>query len=209
MDSQFQSSFIPKKPLIGSDVQQRHEPVNFFALIGLVIFILSIAAAVGSFFWVRILQKQLVDNQAALKTTREAFDPALIDEIKVVSNRINTAKGILTNHIALSSFFQLVQSVTLKNVRFNSLSYAYDPKGVKVTMTGEADSFVSVALQSDVLNQNKLIINPVIGGLSLLDNGHVSFQFTGDVSPTIVLRENATTTAAAPVTTAPLITTPN
>src|SRR4051812_27559084 len=111
MDNQFQSSFIPKKPLIGADVASHRAPVNFFALFGLVIFILSIALAVGSFFWVKILEGQVASNQATLKADRLAFNPDLIDEIKHVSDRMNAAKDILGNHISLLDFFTLIQSV--------------------------------------------------------------------------------------------------
>ncbi len=187
MEIRPQTSFIPKKPLVSTqEVSHRGSTISFFSLISIVIFVVSLAGAGGVYAWSRILTQQEITNQETLKKARDAFDPSLILELKKVSNRLTLSKQVLSSHIALSEFFKIVEAMTLKSVRFKNFSFSHTDKEIRVTMSGEAENFSSIALQSDVLGKSKDITDPIISNLALETNGNVSFEFTGTIDPKLL-----------------------
>lgn len=187
MDPRFQTSFIPKKPLI-STTKPSSKTINLFALVATLIFVSTIALAVGVYFYNNLLLSQITDSKATLERAKGAFEPDTINKIVRLDNRINVAEGLLNNHIASSYLFDVISRVTLKTVRFKNLNYQYLAKDkILVDMKGQAQSFTSVALESDALNAEKALKNPVIGDLALDALGTVSFSVTATIDPTAIV----------------------
>jgi len=212
MDGKVQTSFIPRKPLVPSQgVVSRSTSLNIFGIFGIIVFIVSIAAAGGVFAWTKVLEKHIADNKDVLQKTRQQFDASFIDEAQRLSNKITTAKYLLNNHVAVSALLSLFQDITLKTVRFRGLTYVVEPKDLKISMKGQAQNFAALALQADAFANDKDIGDPTLGNLTLDENGNVSFDFTGTVLPTTVLYRTlipgaATTTENVVL---PVITPPN
>jgi hypothetical protein len=188
MDVKPQTSFIPKKPLtpIASVSHSSSVSFSFFGLIAILIFAISILSAGGVMAWKYILEKKQVGYIADLEAAKEAFDPALIQELKSVSMKLTTAKELLNSHAAVSEFFSVLGDATLKSVRFKNFRFSNSGKDLKVTMSGEAESFSSIAKQSDVFGANKKLKDPILSSLALEQNGNVSFDFTAAVEPAIL-----------------------
>lgn len=189
MEGNFQSSFIPKKPLVPTQGADRHTHVSIFSILTVIIFIASIAAAAGCFVWVRMLEQKVEESKMVLQQTRESFDPRLIDELKRVNTRIDVAKELMQKHIAISNFFDVIESFTLRSVRFKNFQYDFEPDSnmIKLSMNGEGESFSSIALQSDVLNKTNALTNPILTNLALGDRGRVTFNLTAGVDPSLLL----------------------
>jgi hypothetical protein len=213
MEGNFQASFIPKKPLVQTQGAQNHTHVSIFSILSVLVFILSIAAAVGCFLWVRVLQDQVEDNKITLQTTRESFDPRLIDELKRVNTRIDVAKELMQKHLAISNFFDVIESFTLRSVRFKNFNYNFDPENnnIVLSMNGEAESFSAIALQSDVLGKTKALTNPILSNLALDEKGRVTFTLNATVAPSLLLYKDFVQGAApaAATSTEPAGATPN
>lgn len=199
MDPKLQTSFIPKKPLIASTRIDGHHSINFFFLIGLVVFIISAVAAGYVFLEKQLTQNHIKEAQKSLATTRETFDPSLIDTLTQLDNRFEAGKDLLNHHLSVSSLFQLLESITLKSVRFTSLTFTAGTDLTTLSMKGEGESFSSIALQSDVLGKIKSLKNPIISDLVLEQNGNVGFQFNAAVDPSAILYKNKQDVLAAPV----------
>ena len=58
MESRFQTSFIPKKPVV-SEQARKPKVVNLFAVLGTVVFILMVVASAGTFFYKSYLAKTI------------------------------------------------------------------------------------------------------------------------------------------------------
>ncbi len=192
MDPKSQSSFIPKKPLVPGGGLPRYASINFFLLGASLIFVLAIAGSIGVYVWQHVIETKIAQDEQSLARTKQEFDPALIDTLSKLDSRLQAAKDILNNHIAISSFFDLLQTITLKSVRFTSFNYTLVGKDkINITLSGEGQSFSSIALQSDVFGQNKLLKDPIVSNLSLQQNGSVGFDFTASLDPKVALYKNS------------------
>ena len=199
----FQTSFIPKKPLAEQEVKEKFT-LGIFGFIGIIIFVISTALAVGIYFYEKNLVQQLASKQASLNSARNSLESPLIDTAKVLGRRITDANEILANHIIVSPIFQALQLNTLKTVQFNHFSYSTaDAKGkIVVQMTGVAKDYTSIALESDQLAKNKDIQNPIFSGLSLdATTGNVSFSLAFTVDADLVNFSKHASEYADPVAT--------
>lgn len=190
MDQRFQTSFIPKKPIV-STTENKAVSVNLFVLLSTIIFILSISLAGSAYAYKSFLEKDLVSKKSDLSTAQKQFEPELIKKLARLDSRITVAESLIKNHLYPSSVFDLISQTTLKTVRFKDFSFAYAGKDkVAVSMKGQAQSFASVALQADAFGEQKLFKNAVISDFSLDQTGTVSFSFSGIVDAS-VLASNA------------------
>ncbi len=198
METKFQTSFIPKRPLVPEQSVRMHGSNSIFMIIGMLIFIVSLGGAGFTF----VAEKYLINAQEQLKIDlkdrEKKFDSALIEKLKKANTKIDIAKEILSNHIATSEIFDIIAGLTIEGVYFQSLDISKEgDSGVsgggntgiyKIGMKGLANSFSSVAFQSDVLGKsekygtNKVIKNPILSNLAVDDGGNVSFDFSAEIS---------------------------
>lgn len=188
--TQFQTSFIPKKPM-----QETREPttrrVNVFLFAANIIFIASIAAAGFVYLTKGSLTRSIAAMRDDLETAEQAFESDFIADLQNLDKRINTAEIILQNHISVSPILEALQELTLTSVQFTKFSHVITGSGagsvIVVSMSGKTDEYESLALQSDALTKNKYITNPVFSNLNLDERGNVLFDLTFSVDPTFVL----------------------
>ncbi len=189
METRFQTSFIPKKALEETKKTSPHG-VGIFSLLSYVIFIAAITLAAGTFLYSRYLGGIITKKDASLAKAKDAYEPALIDELSRLNGRIEASKEVLNNHVALSSFFDVLGQSTLKTVRFSSFSYSLGADGkVIISMEGQAESFGSIALQSDFFGKSKYIKNAIFSNLNLDRNGNVTFNLNATVDPSLIAYE--------------------
>ena len=175
MDPKFQTSFIPKKPIIGGS-NRNSSPINLFTLLGTVIFIAALALSGGAFFYQKVLTKQIEKNQADLERAKDDFDPETINTVVRFDARTQTGKKLLESHISVTPIFDYLSKITLQSVRFRDFEFTYiSPTDILVEMKGIAQSYTSVALQSDILNEQKNLKDTIISDMSLESTGNISF----------------------------------
>ena len=190
MDTNFQTSFIPKKPLAEERVPVTATHSSIFGFLATLLFISAIAASAGLYFYRANIQKTIVSQQVQLNAARNAFEPSLITELKRLDRRITSANTILNSHIAVSPIFEALELNTLKSIQFTKFTYVTptNPKlPIKVELSGRARDYASIALESDQLAKNKYIRNSLFSDLTLNEQtGMVLFQLTFDVDPDLV-----------------------
>ncbi len=177
VESKFQTSFIPKKPLdTTSDRSSRQSP-SLLRLISILIFIISLILWGGVFLYKSYLQSRISNATSSLKAGEKEFDPKTVTVLSRLNDRLNSAGGLLGSHLASSKIFDQLQTSTLKTVRFTDFGLAY---GVNNTLTlslkGQALSYADVAAQSDALDANPIFKNPIFSNLDLDSTGKVSFS---------------------------------
>ena len=195
METKFQTSFIPKKPLISPNVMMQRTPrrsVSLFMTLSVIIFILSLGAVAGAYFWNQYLTSAQDSYKQQLAEREKQFNTDLITQLKQVNVQIDMAKQLLNNHLALSQVFDIISHFTTVSSRFLSLDLsapASQSDGVKISMKGYGRNFSSVAFQSDVLGQleqyglRNIVKNPILSDPSLDTGGTVSFGFTATLNP--------------------------
>ncbi|MCE9585478.1 hypothetical protein K8Q94_02555 [Candidatus Nomurabacteria bacterium] len=188
MDQNFQTSFIPKKPMI-EERSASSRPIGIFTVLSLFVFFIIILASAGLYFYKGMLQTNITKMQNDLILAKNRFEPQKINQLQILDKRLNASKEILANHVSISPIFEILSQSTLKNVRYTKFSYsAGDDKKSKISvkMSGQALGYRSIALQSDLFSKNKMIIDPVFSNLSLDDKGNVLFDLDFSVDPTLL-----------------------
>lgn len=191
MEPNFQTSFIPKKPM----VQERAAPVRsigIFAVIAIFILFTIVLATTGLYFYKESLVKKIADMKEQLNTAKNRFEPSKITELQVLDKRLRAASEILGKHIVVTPIFEALSAVTMKTVRYTKFSYELGAdKNAKiiVKLSGLAVGYRSVALQSDLFgakDEGKNFIDPVFSNLTLDDKGNVLFDLEFSVDPNFV-----------------------
>ncbi|MDP9249369.1 MAG: hypothetical protein M3M85_02595 [bacterium] len=178
MEQNFQTSFIPKKPIIKERVVSSR-PVGPVVIIALFILFTVLLATGGLYFYKGLTTKNIETMKDNLKKAQSRFEPSKITELQTLDKRLRAASEVLSDHIAVTPIFSALERVTMKTVRFTSFSYIRDEDQnapIKVTMTGQARGYRDVALQSDLFTKDKNFIDPVFSNLTLDQSGNVLFD---------------------------------
>lgn len=193
MDTKFQTSFIPKKPILAEQkVTKGGSSTSIFMFVAVIIFVISLTVAIFTVVWKSVLNKNQQNYIANLKKAEERFDTKTIEKLKKVNTKIDLGKKLLKNHLAVSQVFEIISALTIEGIRFNNFTYTAPQKDgelIKISMDGTGSSFSAIAFQSDVFGQsskfgsNKVLKNPVMSDLELDEEGNVNFEFTAYIDP--------------------------
>ena len=120
-------------------------------------------------------------------------------------DRLTSSKTLLTSHIELSQIFDVLENLTLQNVRYTSFKVTVaGDHTAQLDIQGQAKNFNSLASQSDAIAGEKRIKRAIFSGIQLSKNGTVGFTLTATVDASLV---NTSSSGASPssaaVTSAP------
>ena len=203
MEQDFQTSFIPKKPMIEERAVVA-KPVGLFTLAAIFILLTVILGSGGLYFYQVILNKNISQMENALKLAESRFEPSKIVQLQVLDKRLRASEEVLSKHVAISPIFKLLESITMKSVQYTSFTYmlsdntTVSAKTVGIQMNGIAVGYKSIALQSDLFSGHREIIDPVFSNLSLDDKGNVMFDLTFSVDPNLVNYKQSLQTETTP-----------
>lgn len=193
METKFQTSFIPKRPILASTespIKVKH-PLNLIGIISTFIFIVAALAAGGLFGYQRYLKGRVGDMEQRLIEERSAIQSDLIDKFVRLDTRINSAEQLLKKHVATTLFFDTLEAMTVKDVQFREFTYRMEDNGaISVSMRGVAGSYNALALQSALFNKNKLVREPNFSDIGLDDKGNVVFSLKATLAPDLVAHKN-------------------
>src|ERR1035437_2075754 len=197
METKFQTSFIPKKPLAVSNTGQARHSISILLTISIIVFIISLGAAGFAYAWENVLNSEQNQYKDTLAKDQDQFNTDLINTLTKANIKIDIAKSLIAKHLAVSEIFGIIGQLTIGSVQWKSFTFSAPATSgasaggtsndITVSMQGETDSYYSVAYQSDVFGQssklgaNQVIKNPVLSNLSVGSNGKVVFSFTASV----------------------------
>jgi len=188
MNPKVQTSFIPKSPV--ASVSFSHSTsgrINIFLVVAVIIFIVSIVAALGVFIYQRSLVSSISDMSTRLAKARDEFELGFLDEVYKLNSRIGVAKELLGTHVAPSAIFSLLEETTLSSIRFRSMSLSgMLSRDITIALQGEANSYNSIALQSDVFGSNPAFKDPIVSDFGPDERGNVSFDFNAVIDPSFI-----------------------
>ncbi len=206
MDPLPQASFIPKKPL-GVGPLSRAAGGGWggvLFLICLFAFVVSVLGAAGVFGYQQLLKSSIAGKKDSLKKAEGAFNPSVIQELIRIDSRISEGQHLLQKHIAPSGIFTFLAAQTLEAVQFDNFDYTSGSDGAaQITLAGQANSFATIALQSDQFSASKVLKNVVFSGIALGSGGKVAFSVTARVDPALINYAQNLGSAAAPQPAAP------
>ena len=198
-----QTSFIPKKPITESRVAS--SGVSLFLLLSIILFITAVTLALGVWLWQKSLISQIEKDKAALVAAKDSYEEDTINNLVRLNNRIEESKTLLSQHLAVSPVFTLLEENTLKNVRLKNMKFSDGIDGkINVNLSGTAASYDVLSKQSDAFGSEslrKFISQPVVSGFSPTADGSVSFDFTASVNSSLVSYSNTVNSGASQTTT--------
>ncbi len=185
MEPKFQSSFIPKGPLATANIlgKVHKKEKSLFGIIGTLVFILSLLAAVGVFGYAQFLKYRISKMASDLEAARAAIDPTVIRELTRTDARIRSTQELLSKHVALSPLFDYLEESTLRTVRFTELGYGTGSDGITLGLRGQARSYAALALQSDELAASSYIKDGIFSDITLDNQGNVAFSYSAMLDP--------------------------
>jgi hypothetical protein len=193
MDNSFQTSFIPKKPMIpASSSIRRKSAVSLTMVFFVLLLIVTGVAAGGLFFYKNYLKNQETTLSASLSAESSNFDQKTIDELELFDKRNTVAKQILTSHIVLSPMFTLLGNLTIPAIQYTHFEQTKGDTGYAVKLSGIAKDYKSIALQADVFNSEKgrSFKGVVFSNLTKEASGNVTFDVGFTVDPSLLSYAN-------------------
>jgi hypothetical protein len=188
MDQNFQTSFIPKKPMVAERAAGTRS-VGFFTVIAIFILFAVLLLSGALYFYKSSIVNDIAQKEADLNLAKNRFEPSKITELQVLDKRLRASSEIIAAHVAVTPIFQALNDITMKTIRYTNFSYdvgAGKDAKVDIKMSGVAIGYSSVALQSDLFAQNKNLISPVFSNLNLDDKGNVLFDLEFSVDPSFI-----------------------
>lgn len=214
METKFQTSFIPKRPLIPNNgINPTATPRrggSLFMIIAVILFVASLAVGGGSYFYKSYVESAQLDYKAQLTQRERQFNPNRIEDLKRQNVKLDTAKQLLAEHVAVSQIFDVIGRFTIDNVRFTSMDVALDlqkKSDATINLKGYGTSLSAVAWQSDVLGKleryglRNIVKNPILSDPALDSNGLVAFSLSATVDRNSLLYDRTLSTPAATSTT--------
>lgn len=191
MQPQFQSSFIPKSPVVNTPNVVNKTPViskqnstNLFSVIANTVFFITIIVLGGAFLYKFILARQILKTGNEINSAREAFELDKIKNLIDEDSRIKSVSGLVNKHQATSQIIALLQELTLKKLRFTSFDYKSDTN--TITLDTEAQTYNALAKQSDILSSNNYIQRQDFSSFRLLENGNVKSRLVLVINPALL-----------------------
>lgn len=198
-NNSFQTSFIPKKPLVADTGVQApvSRPLGILNFLSILAVVIVIALYGGLYIYKNILLKNLNNLHISLKASQESFEKDTIEDLQLFDKRMSVSKQVISGHIILSPLFELLNGLTLPNVQFTKFEQtsSVDGRSFLISMSGIARDYRSIALQAQVLNSDKgkYFKDVVFSNLGLADEkdkkGYVKFEISFSVDPTLLSYE--------------------
>lgn len=200
METKFQTSFIPKKPVAMSG-QSQSGGMSLLLLVSMIVFLVSLGLAGYIYLEKNLLIKNISTDVSNIEQNKSGLtsDAVTIESLVQLNSRINVSKDLLSRHVAVSPIFNFLQQTTLKNVRFKNFTFSAADKDasgvnkVSVQMSGNAADWETVASQADEFGKSgwrNIISEPKISNLTLNADGSISFLFVAYVSPSFLVYGN-------------------
>ncbi len=180
------TSFVPRS----ASVLARHSGTGLTGVYGFsayVILGIVFVFALGTFAYDRILAGIQTSRDAELAKAEKAIDLATVEGFVRLRNRLNSGTTLLANHVALSKFFALIETLLPTSVRLTSLHLSFDAtKQVKLDGTGVAKSFNALAAVSTAFANDGRIKEAIFSNLVVNKDSTVSFILSATIDPKIV-----------------------
>ncbi len=180
------TSFVPRS---ASAVARRLSPdsANTFGLFSYAVLGVVFVLALGVFFYGRILAGTLASRDAALIKAEKAIDLATVEGFVQLRDRLNSGTLLLANHIALSGFFTLLETLLPTSVRLTTLHLSLDStKKVRLDGSGVAKNFNALAAVSTAFAADGHIKEAIFSNIVVNKDGSVSFILSATLDPKTV-----------------------
>ncbi|MSU74657.1 hypothetical protein EXS57_02665 [Candidatus Kaiserbacteria bacterium] len=180
------TSFVPRSASATTH-QLRSQLTSTFGLFSYAVLGIVFVLALSVFFYDQILSGAQTERHSALLKQQEAIDPATIGSFVQLRDRLNSGTLLLSNHVAFSNFFELLETILPNSVRFNSLHLTMnDIKKVKIEGFGVARNFNALAAVSTAFATDGHIKDAIFSNITVNKDSSVSFALSAALDPKVI-----------------------
>lgn len=195
METKFQTSFIPKKPIIQEN--KITSGISLFLLMSIIVFLIASGIAGWVFLEKKLLIGKIQTEKDIINKNTDSLnkDSVSIENFVELNTRIESSKNLLFKHVSVSPIFGFLGNLALKNVRFNSFIFSAsnsDGSGnssIKVDISGKALDWRTMAAQVDEISKPEwktIIRDPKVSNLGLSSDGSIVFSLSVLLNPDFV-----------------------
>lgn len=181
------TSFVPKQPVSTQPRRKQENGVLYYGAL----FLLG-AAVVGAgltFGYQKYLESVQTARKAKLEQAEKSINVDTVESFIRLRNRIHASESLLNQHVYATQFFDVLEKITLQNVRYQSLILSIgEDRTAKIEMHGIARSFNALAAESAEFAKEKRIKRAIFSNISADKNGVVTFALRAELDPKLLLR---------------------
>lgn len=156
---------------------------NSFSFFSALFFVIALVASLASFGYQLFLESRINTKGVELEMFRQEIEQGKIGEFKALAQKIGAARELIDNHVSITNLFEYLESATLPNVQFKSLSYETGTEGItSAKLDGVAFDYATLALQSEIFSQGNMFNQFTFSGISLDSLGRILFSFEATVN---------------------------
>lgn len=141
-----------------------------------VLCVILVLAFLASYFYLYRSIKQMSQEIEEKNLTSFPLEKAIKEKeqkIFPIKQKIDDFNELLSEHKKPLKVFEFLERICLPNVWFSTFDFTFE-KG-ELTISGETDSFITIEQQILILKQEPLVKNLNLSGLSIGEEGEVSF----------------------------------
>lgn len=194
MENSFQTSFIPKKPIISNTTSSGGGKTTSISMVVSVFILVVMLLAFGGLYVYKnfYLLKNKETLSANLFKIRDSFNKDTITELEIFDKRTSIAKQILDGHVVLSPLFEKINELTLSSIQYTKFEHKISNDLFIVNMSGIARDYKSIAIQADIFNADKgqAFKDVIFSNLTKDKNNFVTFDVEFSVDPSLLSYSN-------------------
>ncbi len=177
------TSFVPKQP-VTNQARRSGKPHGLLYFGALFLLGLSVVGAGLTFGYKTYLDTVRDSRKTKLEAAEKSINPSAVEDFIRLRNRIRASTTLLGQHVVTSQFFDVLEKITLQNVRFQSLILSVEAdRTAKIEMHGVARSFNALAAESAAFAAEKRIKRAIFSNITADKNGVVSFSLRAELDP--------------------------
>lgn len=200
MENSFQTSFIPKKPIISNTTSSGGGSTTSISMIVSIFILVVMLLAFGGLYVYKnfYLLKNKESLSANLFKIRDSFNKDTITELEIFDKRTSIAKQILAGHVVLSPLFEKINELTLSSIQYTKFEHKVTNNLFIVMMSGIARDYKSIAVQADIFNADKgqAFKDVIFSNLTKDKNNFVTFDVQFSVDPSLLSYSNNITNSS-------------
>lgn len=155
-------------------------------LAGLFLAGLAVAGAGAVYAYEAYLTGVKESKAARLAEAQGSVNSGSVETFVRSRDRFLLSQELLEGHVATSGFLDILERITLENVRYGSLSLLRLADGsAEVSLEGTAKSFNALAAQSAAFSKELKIRRAIFSDIQLDQDGTVSFTLSAEVDPEV------------------------
>jgi hypothetical protein len=182
------TSFIPKQGPAKKTRQAVSRQVHIFTIVSYLLFLSTLTAGVGVYFYGRHLDGQLATEANALNSAISGFSINDMKRVESFHTRLRYARDRIDHSVSITTIFKALEAATAKVASFNDFSLKREgDKEFIVSAKITADSFDTSLFQRSVFEQNSVMESITTDNLTIETIGENATQKVVSFSANIVV----------------------